>query len=123
MNNESVMREFAKSDDKLLEKYDNSRKMYKKLMDKSLEQRFQQWINRQCGLQISMYEDCVSDKWPWQLKQCKKTLDSITKCRLKYNTKNQRQLFLDNERKLLQEMDEDGESLFDHELRAQVYKM
>merc|ERR1711971_599409 len=116
MNNESVMREFAKSDESLLEKYDASRKMYQKLMDKSLEQRFQQWINRQCGKEIVMYEDCVSDKWPWQLKQCKATLDNITKCRLQYNTKEQRADFLEKERSLLQQMDDDGETLFDHEL-------
>ena len=123
MNNDSVMREFAKSDDSLLEKYDKSRKMYQKLMDKSIEQRFQQWINRQCSEHILMYEDCVSDKWPWQLHKCKKTLNAITKCRLKYNTKQQRQSFLETERKLLKEMDEKGETLFDHELYAQNYKM
>eukprot|EP00483_Globobulimina_turgida_P011158 UN11179 len=116
MNNESVMREFAKSDDSLLQKYDESRKMYQKLMDKSLEQRFQQWINRQCGKEILTYEDCVADKWPWQLKNCKKTLDAITKCRLAYNTKQRRETFLASERALLQEMDEQGETLFDHEL-------
>ena len=116
MNNESVMRDFAKSDDSLLQKYDESRKMYQKLMDKSLEQRFQQWINRQCGSEISQYEDCVSDKWPWQLKVCRNTLDAITRCRMKYNTKDQRKGFLEKERKLLKEMDDKGETLFDHEL-------
>ena len=122
MNNESVMREFAKSDDSLLTKYDESRRMYQKLMDKSLEQRFQQWINRQCGKEISMYEDCVSDKWPWQLKICKKTLDAITKCRLQYNTKEERAAFLQRERNLLREMDEKGETLFDHELWTPHFK-
>lgn len=116
MNNESVMRDFAKSDDSLLAKYDESRKMYTKLMDKSLENRFQQWINRQCSKEILMYEDCVSDKWPWQLKQCKTVLDNITKCRLQYNTKNERANFLRKERELLKQMDEEGETLFDHEL-------
>ena len=116
------MREFAKSDDSLLTKYDESRRMYQKLMDKSLEQRFQQWINRQCGKEILMYEDCVSDKWPWQLKTCKKTLDAITKCRLQYNTKDQRATFLQRERDLLREMDEKGETLFDHELWTPHFK-
>ena len=121
MNNESVMREFAKSDDSLLAKYDESRKMYQKMMDKSLEQRFQQWINRQCGTEIKEYEECVSDKWPWQMKQCKNTLDNINKCRLGYNTKHQREIFLQKERALLKEMDEKGETLFDYELWAPKY--
>ena len=121
MNNQSVMRDFAKSDEKLLDKYDKSRQMYQKLMDKSLEQRFQQWINRQCSSQILMYEDCVSDKWPWQLKQCQKTLDDITKCRLQFNTKAQRAEFLEKERSLLKEMDEKGETLFDNELWTPHY--
>eukprot|EP01084_Bolivina_argentea_P244891 410156_1 len=95
--------------------------MYQKLMDKSLEQRFQQWINRQCGNEIATYEDCVANKWPWQLKQCKKTLDAITKCRLKFNTKQQRGGFLANERSMLQEMDDQGETLFDHELWTPKY--
>ena len=83
MNNHALMRDYdPEKDGTLLEKYDRSRQLYTKLMDRSLEMRFQQWINRQCADQIFDYEECVKDKWPWQLKICQRTLDAITKCRL-----------------------------------------
>eukprot|EP00485_Elphidium_margaritaceum_P005549 CAMPEP_0202705118 /NCGR_PEP_ID=MMETSP1385-20130828/17711_1 /ASSEMBLY_ACC=CAM_ASM_000861 /TAXON_ID=933848 /ORGANISM="Elphidium margaritaceum" /LENGTH=124 /DNA_ID=CAMNT_0049363281 /DNA_START=15 /DNA_END=389 /DNA_ORIENTATION=- len=121
MNNEAVLRDFAKGDDTLLDRYDRSRAMYEKLMDKSLEMRFQQWVNRQCSAQILKYEDCVADKWPWQLHICRDVLNSITKCRLNFNTRQQREEFLQKERELLQEMDDKGETLFDHELWTHNY--
>ena len=90
--------------------------MIEKIMDRPLEHRFQQWVNRQCADHIKSYERCVSDKWPWQLYQCQDTLDAITKCRLSFNTKREREVFLERERTLLSQMDDNQELTFDHDL-------
>ena len=83
MNNDTLLRDYdPETEGTMLERYDKSRKLYTQLMKRSLEQRFQQWLNRKCSDQIKMYEHCVSDKWPWQLSNCEVHLDKITKCRL-----------------------------------------
>ena len=83
MNNHGLMRDHdPEVHGTLLERYDRSRVLFTKLMDRSLEMRFQQYMNSQCMDEIQAYEKCVAYKWPWQIKQCQGTLDAITKCRL-----------------------------------------
>ncbi|ETO11998.1 hypothetical protein RFI_25375 [Reticulomyxa filosa] len=116
MNNHRVMQEYDPSKETLLEKYDRSFEVYSKLMQRSLEQRFQGWVNRKCESKILKYQECVKFKWPWQMKQCDSTLDDVSKCRLSYNTAEKRSKFFERERELLKNMDEQGEYLFDFEL-------
>jgi len=110
------MRDFDPEEESLLERYDRSRLMYRTLMNRSLEHRFQRWVNKNCTDVIHAYEECVGNKWPWELYICQETLDAITKCRLDHNTQEGRQKFLERERELLAEMDKQGETLFDHDL-------
>ena len=64
-------------------RYDRHRVILEPVLVKTLEDRFQHFVNRQCKKFIDIYEECIRRQYPWTLNHCRNEIDDVVRCRIK----------------------------------------